>query len=163
MTREVQLTQRMVALVDDADFETVMDAGRWHAHRAGRLFYARRNTWQDGRSITVRLHTFLTGWPLVDHINGDGLDNRRSNLRAATAQENARNRGRRTTSVSGYKGVSWHKASARWQASIGVGDRRWKHLGYFSDSADAARAYDAAAINIFGPYARPNFPQETAA
>lgn len=93
----------------------------------------------------------------VDHINGDGLDNRRANLRTATQQQNGANtRSRRGTSS--LKGVSWNTKVGAWQAQIMVG---YKHhvLGAYESEEDAARAYDIAAAAAFGEYARLNFPE----
>jgi len=157
VTREIPLTQGFVALVDDEDYERVMAAGKWQASVDDQRVYARHKV--GGRQ--VRLHAFLTGWPLTDHINGDGLDNRRSNLREATSAQNACNRRLSSYNTSGFKGVSWKADGDRWVARIKVHGTA-THLGSFSTPQEAARAYDAAAIEMHGEFARLNFPIEVA-
>jgi hypothetical protein len=158
-TREIPLTQGYVAIVDADDYEHVMAAGNWYASVDERRTYARRNMRRDdGRRTTMRLHTFLTGLHLVDHINGDGLDNRRSNLRSATNAENSKNQRIPVNNTSGFKGVAWHKRDMRWQAYIRLDDGR-RHLGTFTTAEDAAYAYDAAARELFGEFAWLNFPE----
>jgi hypothetical protein len=159
MTIEIRLTQGFVAIVDDEDAERILAAGKWCATR-GRTggFYAIRNVaCDDGKRRQVRLHTFLTGWSRVDHINGDGLDNRRANLREATHAENMRNTGVRSDNTSGYKGVHWYKSRKAWQASIKA-EGKQLFLGYHSSAESAARAYDAAALELHGEFAGLNFP-----
>lgn len=160
MTVEIPLTQGMAALVDDEDAERVLAQGKWYAHRNRHAFYALRMSRRpDGSRQTIGLHTFLTGWPLVDHINGDGLDNRRANLRPATDTENRRNARRRTDNTSGFRGVHWHKARGTWRARISVDGQR-VCLGYHPTADAAARAYDAAALVHHGEFAHLNFPGE---
>ena len=103
------------------------------------------------------MHAFLTGYERTDHRNGDGLDNRRSNLRDATAGENSRNTRVHLDSASGLKGVSWYKRSRKWRAHIHVGTKQ-QHLGYFATAEEAAHAYDDAARELHGEYATVNFP-----
>lgn len=91
----------------------------------------------------------------IDHINGVRSDNRFSNLREATNAENSRN-GRSRPGTSKYKGVSWFKRDSKWVAHI-MKDAKSYNLGYFDDEEDAARAYDAAAVRMFGDFARLNF------
>jgi hypothetical protein len=157
MTREIPLTQGRVALVDDSDYEAVLAVGKWHLSTCDGRLYA-----QNAKSKSViRLHKFLTGWPLVDHVNGDGLDNRRANLRRATASQNSANIDPPSHNTSGYKGVTLYKRTGRWRGHITV-DGTQRHLGYFATAEEAARAYDAAALATWGEFARPNFPEERA-
>lgn len=94
---------------------------------------------------------------LTDHINGNPLDNRRCNLRIATHAENMRNRKKNNNSVSGYKGVSWRRAANKWCVQIRNGGKKI-YLGLFDDPIEAARVYDAAALELHGKFARLNFP-----
>lgn len=89
----------------------------------------------------------------VDHIDGDGLNNRRVNLRMATARQNAQNRKTPTNNTSGHKGVYWSKKSGKWVARI-KRDGRLSVLGYFTEKDDAAVAYAKAAGELFGEFAR---------
>lgn len=157
MTVEIPLSQGLAALVDDADAAMVIALGPWSAFRRNRTFYARRTVRSAGRETSLYMHRVLLDSPRVDHANGNGLDNRRSNLRSASHAENMRNARRRTDNTSGFKGVSWAKRRGRWTAAIHVDCRRI-HLGSFDDSASAARAYDVAAIQHFGKFAALNFP-----
>lgn len=151
---EIPLTRGLVALVDDEDAERVLAAGSWYARSGGSTFYAERNApTRAGRRGRLGLHKFLTGFDLTDHINGNGLDNRRANLRQATHAENSRNRRRARNNTSGFKGVSFHKGKSKWHASM-----RRQHLGYFRTPEVAAIAYDLAVREAYGEFANPNFP-----
>ncbi|MCO6011461.1 HNH endonuclease [Actinoallomurus purpureus] len=159
--KKIPLSRGLVALVDDEDYDRVVTVGKWYANPSDRTFYARKNFWRDGRCTSIRMHNLITGWPYVDHINGNGLDNRRANLRPATQAQNAKNRRRRSDNTSGFKGVSRHRDRRRWAAAIYIAGRR-RHLGLFNDPTDAAKAYDAAASKAFGEFAHLNFPKENA-
>lgn len=141
---------------DDQDADLV---GKWKWRVTGNG-YAYRNAWVDGRSVKTYLHRVIlnpTGSVEVDHINGDRLDNRRSNLRPCTrADNNAAARRTRKGRSSKFRGVTWAKDKQRWQAQIGY---RGKNiiLGRFAAEEDAARRYDEEARKLYGDFARPNF------
>jgi hypothetical protein len=92
----------------------------------------------------------------VDHIDGDGLNNTRSNLRLCSNMQNCHNQGVAANNKSGYRGVSWDARRGKWRAVIMV-NGRLRSLGYHATPADAAIAYDSAARQLFGEYARLNF------
>lgn len=147
-------------VVDDADVPLL--AGKTWAVWHGKDKDYVRATVTDGagKKAYVYLHDFLMNPPsgmTPDHANGDGLDNRRQNLRLATASQQAANRGkRRTPASSRFKGVSWSKRDRRWQAHVACRGIR-RNLGTFRDEREAAMAYDAAARELFGEFARTNF------
>jgi hypothetical protein len=161
--REIPLSQGKVALVDDADYEAVMAAGPWYAlKKRDTWWYARRAVWINGQWIWQGLHTFLTGFELTDHEDGNGLNCQRYNLRKATVAQNTRNQGLKCNNTSGLKGVSWHKRDNRWAVHIYV-DGKERHLGSFAGPPpparapeEAGRAYDRAALAEFGEFARTN-------
>ena len=99
----------------------------------------------------------LTDWPRVDHVDGNGLNNQRSNLRPTTQAQNLANQLKRLGVTSKFKGVCWRDRPSPWRATITV-DGRQRGLGSFADEEQAARAYDAAALDLFGDRARLNFP-----
>jgi hypothetical protein len=156
----ILLTRGKVALVDDQD-ATLVNRYRWTAIRSGNTWYAKTHI----GSKTVYMHRMVLFGEAesvdvrkADHINGDGLDNRRSNLRAVTHSENMRNTvGRRAVRGSEYKGVSVRKnAKKPFRACIHINGKQ-RHIGYFVSESMAAWAYDMIAAKLFGPYARPNF------
>lgn len=134
---------------------------KWHAVHAGKeTFYVRSSVRIKGRRFTIPLHRLISSagrGQLVDHIDGDGLNNRRSNLRLVTAAENSRNRRKASGIIqsSRYKGVL--RSGRKWLAGITCDGQRF-NLGSFTDEREAARAYDAKALAIFGDFARLNFP-----
>lgn len=127
----------------------------------GWVFNARRRCVQAPISNrTVKLHRFLVGAPeglLVDHANGNVLDNRKANLRLATTSDNARNM-RKGRGVSRFKGVSLDRLRGLWTAMIST-DRRTRYIGAWSDEVTAALAYDEEARRAFGAFACVNFPK----
>lgn len=164
MTREIPLSRGLVALVDDDDYDRVAAVGKWYANPSDRTFYARKNFYIGGgrrapRYRSLKMHTLITGLALVDHANNNGLDNRKANLRPATQQQNSRNRQLRSDNSTGYKGVSFSRERNDWTACIF--DGRTIHLGRHPNPIAAARAYDAAALDLFGEFARLNFPPRT--
>lgn len=146
--KEVPLTRGKVALVDDEDYERVM-AHRWCYMTAG---YAAR-----GRDWGMQyLHRFILDAPKgrrIDHISGDKLDNRRSNLRLCTHQQNMQNSKKRVDNTSGHKGVSFDKTTGSWKAYINM-DGKTVHLGRFPTAEAAAEHRNAIAEKLFGEFNR---------
>lgn len=153
--RTISLTQGYKAIVDDEDYE-YLNQYKWFAHRNGRNVYAERNsTYIKGQKRkTIGMHTEIIK-PTnqeIDHINGNGLDNRRANLRVCEHKNNSKNRKLNINNTSGYKGV--HKYQNKWRAEI-RNDGIRIYLGVFSTRQEAAEAYAAAAKklhrNFMGP------------
>lgn len=158
-TKEIPLTQGKVAIVDAADYDWLMQ-WKWCAYYHRGVWYAMRAICKPtGSHQCVHMHRAILNAPRhlqVDHINGDGLDNTRQNLRLCTNQQNSQNQGIAGNNTSGFKGVSYNKANRKWVAYIKLDGRRI-HLGSFSSPQEAARAYDRKALELFGEFARPNF------
>jgi hypothetical protein len=156
MPQSIPLTRGQYATVDDADYPALARF-RWFYTSTG---YAARSAVIDGKHHTLLMHRVLTDalpGQIVDHINGDKLDNRRANLRLVTPAQNQHNRKAPTRSSSGFKGVQ--ARDSRWIARIYV-DGRCVHLGFHDDPVTAALVWDHAARRFFGAYARLNFPDQ---
>jgi hypothetical protein len=167
----IPLTQGYSALVDVEDYERV-SFFHWHAapqrRKDGSIknVYARHSSTKKHSSQL--LHRFILELEkadkrLVDHINHNGLDCTRANLRVATISQNVANGRKQTTFCrkapsSPFKGVTWRKSDKKWQAQIIV-NGKYIHLGYFLNEVVAAKAYDAAARKHFGEFALLNFPE----
>jgi hypothetical protein len=121
--------------------------------------YAMRTNVVKGKKRTsVYMHAMLCPqWEKVDHRNGDGLDNRRRNLRRTTEAQNQMNRRKPKNNTSGFKGVGFIKARKRWRATIRYSTVRI--VGHFPTAHEAALAYDTAARQYHGKFARLNFPR----
>ena len=156
--REIPLTKGKVALIDDEDYFWV-SKHKWHygEKRAGsKIGYAKRGRKVSGKQLFVKMHRAIVACPdgfQVDHIDGNSLNNQKSNLRICTGTQNARN----VTSVAGcgFKGVSKVSYLTKFRAKICHNGNR-VHLGYFVTAIEAAIAYDAAAISRFGEFAKTN-------
>ncbi len=155
----IPLTRGLFTMVDAADFEW-LNQWKWSAKDAGgNTFYAARGQRIGRRVQHILMHRLIIGaeaGQIIDHVSRDGLDNRRANLRAATASQNSANcphYGRF------YRGVDKGHGKGRWRARI-IANGQNIHLGVFSCSEEAARAYDAAAVKAFGEFAVLNFPSE---
>lgn len=153
--KPVPLTQGTFALVDDKDYERVMKH-KWRFGGGNGHPAAVRTARINGRRTTVLLSHYIlaTRFPVIDHADGDPMNNQRCNLRPCTRLQNAKNRKIQKHS-SRYKGVSYFKATGKWQCSIGINGGK-KHLGFFDDEREAAYAYDISAIHFYGRFARTN-------
>lgn len=148
----IQLTHGMKAIVDDEDYERV-NQFKWLYIQVG---YVARWTYCDNRRVMIYMHRFIMSAPCgkdVDHKFGNKLDNRKSQLRIATRQQNLRNRGRNKNNQSGHKGVSWDKRNGKWRAVITV-NRKQIHIGRFDDINKAIEKHREASIAHFGEFAR---------
>jgi hypothetical protein len=164
MAKQIPLTQEKVALVDDADFELLAQF-KWHAWQPPKshTFYAARGlTLPNGKRGISYMHREILAVAAgieVDHKDGNGINNQRSNLRPSTRRQNSYNQVGWRQSTSKFKGVSTARNSTKWRARIMI-DGKEQYLGSFDNEIDAARAYDIAAREHFGEYAHLNFPQE---
>jgi hypothetical protein len=161
MVKEIPLTRGKIALVDDEDYDELMKY-KWFSIKGSTIYhYARRTSSENGQK-KVSMHRQIMGFPdcLIDHINRDGLDNRRCNLRLCSQGENKRNCKKYTSNSSGFRGVSWHKHLHKWQARIQF-NYITQRIGYFNNKEQAAKAYDERAKELFGAFAVLNFPEET--
>lgn len=154
---EIPLTQGKIAIVDDADYERLR-IYHWSCCKTG---YAMRGFRENGKKVYLKMHHAILGKPprgyVVDHINGNRLDNRRGNLRFVTYQQNSFNTHKHQVEngTSRFKGVSYMKNKRKWRSRIMIGGKE-KHIGLYSTEKEAALAYNEAAKSYFGDYAKLN-------
>ncbi len=154
----INLGNSLFALVDSEDYES-LNTFVWHVRSDG---YAVRNKTKAESSIRglIRMHRQVLNvdnTTHVDHVNGNILDNRRSNLREANDFQNSGNQKIRKNNTSGYKGVVWDKRDEKWLAQISISGKG-KYLGRFDTVEQAAKSYDEAARLYFGEFAALNIP-----
>jgi len=159
MAKEIQLTQGKVAIVDDADFEILIQK-KWRTKFIKGKFYAACDIKsENGKFKTLLMHRYIIGninpKMHTDHINHNSLDNRKINLRICTLSENLKNRLINKKNRTGYKGLTFHKKSNKYKVEI-CSDKTRYHLGYFSEIKEAAKAYNEAAIKFHGQFANLN-------
>lgn len=158
----IELTQGLRAIVDDEDFEE-LNKYRWCAAKDGTRFYVIRSKMLSGsRKKTVRMHRIVLNLLdkniCVDHIDGNGLNNQKSNLRICNHAQNGANCRIRIKNKSGYIGVYWNKQLNKWHSQIFV-DRKKIHLGFYNCLIKAIKKRDEAAIKHCGEFAKLNFPR----
>jgi hypothetical protein len=154
--RRIKLSWGKWAVIDAEDYARLSQY-QWCAVEKARTCYAKTF---DLDGAILSMHRVVANAPkglLVDHINHNGLDNRKSNLRLCTNSQNLQNKRPRSGCTSKYKGVYWHKDRKKFCAKIHL-NRKAIHLGYFKDEIEAAKAYDKKAIELFGEFAYLNFP-----
>jgi hypothetical protein len=155
----IKLTQNQFALVDFDDFCRLIRF-KWYAHDNGSTFYAERPEYINGFLCRIRMHRVIMNAQkdiVIDHIDRNGLNNCKCNLRPATRTQNKWNSRRGfNTGTSKYKGVFMDRRRGKYRAVLSIDGKR-KHLGYFNDELDAAKAYDTAAKLHRGQFAALNF------
>lgn len=162
--KKIELTNGMFAIIDDEDYER-LSKYTWE-YLNGYAIRRQHIKYESGKAIVkrYRMHREIMGTPIgleTDHINGDRLDNRKSNLRICTSAQNKQNRKINRKNTTGYKGVIIEKKTRgekhynliRAQITL---DSRIKCLGYYKTLEDAAQAYNEAAIRYFGEFANLN-------
>lgn len=156
-TREIPLTRGMVAIVDSEDYEW-LNQWKWHLHPQGYAIRWVPNKAKTGpKSKTILMHRLIMNPEPnrhIDHVNGKVYDNRRENLRICSVSQNRMNQ-KKTRGKSKYKGVSWNKSRNSWVVSIKK-DTKSYWLGTYKDEIEAALAYNLAAVQYHGEFARLN-------
>jgi hypothetical protein len=156
--RRIPLTQGKFAIVDPEDYQR-LNKVKWHTCGKRGVFYARQNKRINGKQVTTLMHRAVVSVPndmVVDHINHNGLDNRKANLRPATRSQNICNSLPRQHS-SRFKGVAFDKVRKKWEVQVAYRGQKIC-LGRFVDEIEAAKAYDEAAKKYQGEFAVLNFP-----
>lgn len=151
---EIKLKNGTCILIDDDDFEKVSKF-KWHVSKIKYAHYAVSRI--NGK--TVYLHRLVMDAPkgtYVDHINMNGLDCRKENLRLCTNSQNMHNRGAQKNSKSGVKGVSWSKNKNKWVVHLTV-DKKTRHLGFFTNIDAARKRYEEESKRIVGEFFRENY------
>ena len=151
--KQIPLSQGKFALLDDDDFE-YLSKFKWCVSKSncGRKFYVMRRLSKNQGGRTQAMHRLICGCVhdknvVVDHIDGNSLNNQKSNLRVCTRAENSRNADKPVNNTSGYKGVYWDKSKKKWTAQIKF-EKATIPLGRYHDKIEAARAYNTASIKL---------------
>ncbi len=160
---QIPLTRGYAALVSIEDKDLAEIKWNHHPIKNRNKHYADRynsnekphTVWMHRIIVSRMLERDLESHEYVDHVDGNGLNNTRSNLRLADSSQNGSNRGKPCNNTSGYKGVTWYKKYEKWRASIKF-QKRDIFLGSFDTKEDAARAYNEAALKYHGEFARLN-------
>ncbi len=151
--KEIPLTQGLVALVDDEDFE-YLNQWKWYTGKSKNTSYALRTDRAFGTKKTLRMHRVIMNTTEnmdVDHRDRNGLNNQKSNLRNCTKQQNGMNKKEYSNTSSKFKGVSWYPRHKKWVAYISF-KRKRIFLGYFNSEEEAAKVRDVASKEFFGEF-----------
>lgn len=159
-TRLIRLTKGKFAIVDEEDYEKVNQYHWGVTNSSGcETLYACRTVMCNGKKKKILMHRFIMNAKSldIDHRNGNGLHNYKSNLRECTENQNMWNSRPNKKSSSNYKGVTFHKRDKKYYCNIAFKNKHY-HLGVFKDEIEAAKYYDAKAKELYGEFARLNFP-----
>jgi hypothetical protein len=157
--KKIKLTKGKTAIIDDEDYPEISKY-KWYTKEGhGSIFYAVRTPSSNGQK-KIFMHRQILNFPntLIDHINRNGLDNRKNNLRLCNKSQNHINCKKYKNNTSGYRGVSWHKYTQKWQARIQYQNKSIR-IGYFKNILECAKAYDKKAKELFKDFAVLNFPE----
>ena len=158
--KNIQLSQNKLAIVDDEDYD-YLNQFTWYAVKYKYTYYSVKCNYKYKKNDYM--HRIIMNCPdgkFIDHINHNGIDNRKENLRICTEKENQGNRKLNKNNTSGFRGVFKDKCSNKWRARIRLGKNIRKHLGYFTNINDAKKAYDKAAKKHFGKFYSDNIKQQ---
>lgn len=158
----IPLTQGEIAIIDSEDFH-IVSGYRWHVSKYKNVQYALSAKWNKGNPSTILMHRLVMNLKrydglMIDHINMNGLDNRKINLRFTDFSLNAHHCKLLSSNTTGFRGIAWNNIRCAWQATIRVYGKRY-FLGYYSSKRNAALAYDAAALRYKKDHATLNFPE----
>lgn len=161
--KKIPLTKGQFAIVDDWWYDYLMQ-WKWNAHFDPKMngYYAVRTDYSSGKKL-VSMHREINRTPknmLCDHVDHATLNNQEYNLRNCSCSENQWNAKIRVDNTSGFKGVNWHKGKKKWVARV-YKDGRYVFVKSFSTAVDAAIAYDKVAKELYGNFAKLNFPEES--
>jgi len=147
--KKIKLTQNKYSLVDDSDYEE-LNKFKWYAKKVGFIFYAYRSY----KKKTISMHSYIVGTTkgmVTDHIDGNGLNNQRKNLRMCSFSQNRMNVSKTKSNRSGFKGVSWWAARKVWRAFI-YHNKEQVYLGTFKTKLGAYKAYCEACPKYHGKF-----------
>jgi len=150
--RQIELTNGKMVLVDDEDYNYLVTFGNWRQSE-------RYAACSKGKKTTILMHRLLMNPPQnmdIDHLDDNGLNNQKSNLRICTRSQNLQRNTKNGNTSSRFKGVCWDKKNKKWKVHIKTNGRQL-HLGRFASEIEAAKRYDKAAHALYGEHADTNF------